>query len=72
MRRTVLDLAAPLRSLRVAAGLTLSEMAEARGVAVPSEHQAEGQGDVIKLATLLAAAEAAGLDVEIRVVKKKA
>jgi len=69
-RTTALDLDAPLRSLREVAGLTLSQLAEARGVRPPSEHEAEGLGSAIKLATLLHAAEAAGLTVEIRVSKK--
>lgn len=71
MSRTPLDLSRPLAALREAAGLSQAAAAEARGVARPSEHQAEGQGARIHLSTLLAVAAAFGIEIEI-VAKKKA
>lgn len=58
-----LDPSAPLRSLRLASGLTQAALAEARGVRQPSQAEAEGLGPRVRLATLLAAAEAAGLEI---------
>ena len=55
-----LDPDAPLRSIRELAGVTVTEAARARGVAQPSEHQAEGQGERIQVSTLRQAAEALG------------
>jgi len=62
-----LDLASPMRSLREAAGLTIAQMARARGVPAPSIHDSERT--LPRLATLLSAAALLGLDVEIRVRK---
>jgi hypothetical protein len=66
-----LDPAAPLASLRDLAGLDLTRAAEARGVKPPSEHEAERGGSQIRLSTLLAAADAWGLEIEIVARRKK-
>lgn len=65
----VLDPANPMRALREAAGLNQSEAARARGVAQPSQSQAETQGAKVQLATLLEAAKAFGVAVELRATK---
>ncbi len=65
MRPTVLDPAAPMRSLREAAGITVAEMARRRGLARQSI--ADSEEGLPRLATLLEVADLCGLDVEIRV-----
>jgi transcriptional regulator with XRE-family HTH domain len=67
MPSTKLDPAAPMRSLREAAGLTQEAMAEARGVAQPNVSRAEGVGDGVTLRALREAARAVGLALEIRI-----
>ena len=62
-----IDLAAPMRSLRETAGITIAEMARRRGVKAPSIHDSERDGAQVRLASLVAAAAVCGLDVEIRV-----
>ncbi len=66
-RPMTLDPAAPMRSLREAAGITIAEMARRRGVAAPSIHDSERDADRVRVSSLLSAAEACGLEVEIRV-----
>jgi hypothetical protein len=68
----ILDLAAPLRSLRALAGiggepLSPTAMARARGIKAPSIHDAERAGAGISIATLRASVEALGGTLEIRV-----
>lgn len=62
-----LDLARPLASMREAVGFSLRESASRRGVASSSQHGAERRE--VALRTLLRAAEAWGLRVEILVRK---
>jgi len=67
-----LDLAAPLRSLRVLAGvdgvpMTGKALGQTRGVAQSTAHQAEQAGDGITLRTLAAYVEGIGGELEIRV-----
>jgi transcriptional regulator with XRE-family HTH domain len=67
MASTKLDPAAPMRSLREAAGLTQEAMAAARGVAQPNVSRAEASGDGVRLRDLAEVAAAVGLALEIRV-----
>jgi DNA-binding XRE family transcriptional regulator len=52
-------------------GITQAEAARRRGVANPTQHQAEASGTRISLDVLLATAEALGLEIEIRATRKK-
>lgn len=67
MSRAV-DLGAPMRSLRDAAGLTIAEMARVRGVAPPTIHDSEAAGDGVRLATLAEAARLCGFRLALRLV----
>ena len=60
-----LDPAAPMASLRALSRLTMTAAAEARRVAVPTQHKAEHGGARVRLDTLLAAADALGFTLEI-------
>ena len=60
-----LDPTAPMASLRALSRLTMTEAAEARRVAVPTQHKAEHGGARVRLDTLLAAADALGFTLEI-------
>lgn len=66
-----IDPAAPMRSLREAAGLSQRAFAEARGVAQPTQSNAETAGDAVSLRVLREAAKAAGLEIEIRVRRRE-
>jgi DNA mismatch repair protein MutH len=66
-----LDPAAPMASLRALSRLTMTEAAEARRVAVPTQHKAEHGGAGVRLETLLAAADALGFTLEIVARPKK-
>lgn len=69
-KRIFLDLAAPLASLRAAAGMTQAQIATARGVSRPAVTQAEGAGAAVSIAILAATAEAAGMTLTITVEPK--
>jgi hypothetical protein len=68
----ILDLAAPLRSLRSAAGLTQAQAQQAlRALTLSGVTNPEQRGVKIKLSTLIERARAYGLVIEIRVSRKK-
>lgn len=67
-RSTVLDPAAPMASLRAAAGLDKASMARARGVKPPTIDGSEDAGGGVRVSTLCEAAEAVGGRIEIRFV----
>lgn len=69
---TVLDLNAPMLSLRICAGFgNPHAAAEARGVAYAAQRKAEQQGAATKLATLIKAAETFGYEIEITATPKR-
>lgn len=67
----IVDLDAPVRSLREAAGLSGLQFAALRGVAQPTHVQSEQTGDRIQLATLREIARLLDCDLEIRAVPRQ-
>lgn len=67
-----LDMDAPLKALRILAGLSMSELAELRGVTKGAIQQAEISGGRVELPTIVETAEVLGLEVRISVRKKRA
>ena len=70
-RHIIIDPAAPMASLRAAAGITKAEMARARGVTAPTIDSSEAAGAGVRLSTLLEAVEAVGARIEIHLVTKE-
>ena len=66
-----LDPTRPMASLRALSRLTMTEAAEARGIALPSQHKAEHGGASVRVDTLLAAADDLGFTLEIVARPKK-